>query len=44
MKTALMQAVSYCALTSATLVANFFCIAFFHQDVEPESVRNLRKF
>ena len=44
MKTTVMQVVSYCALASATLVANLHCVLFWHQEQEPEAVRKLRKF
>ena len=44
MKTALMQMTSYCALTCASLVANFACPFIFHQEEEPEAVRKLRRF
>ena len=39
-----MDAVSYVALYSAEIVANFGCWFVLHQKPEPEAVRKLRKF
>ena len=44
MKVLLMQAVACCAMACASLIANFQCVFFFHQEEEPQAVRNLRKF
>ena len=44
MKTTVMYVISCCALICATLIANFNCHFFFHQEKEPEAVRKLRKF
>jgi cyclic lactone autoinducer peptide len=44
MKGKIIQAVIFCAYISAVVVANFNCAFFFHQEREPEAVRELRKF